>query len=162
MDQRAGLHDFDFFYGSWITQNKRRTNALYRNQEGVWQEFISTVTCIPYLDGRANIDHFEGTLPDGEVRKGLGLRSFDEATQLWSIMWLDNRNPPDLSAVVGKFTDGIGLFYQEMETFDGFPMRVRFLWDNITENTARWQQAFSFDGGATWDTNWIAEHTRKA
>ncbi|GER89012.1 hypothetical protein KDW_31740 [Dictyobacter vulcani] len=162
MDQNTGLHDFDFFHGSWTTQNKRRTNALYHNQEGVWQEFTSTVTCTPYLDGRANIDDFEGTLPDGEVRKGLGLRSFDEATQLWSILWLDNRNPPDLSAVVGKFTDGIGLFYQEMETFDGVPIRVRFMWDNITENTARWQQAFSFDGGTTWDTNWIAEHTRKA
>ncbi|MEO7021683.1 MAG: DUF1579 domain-containing protein [Ktedonobacteraceae bacterium] len=162
MDQHAGLHDFDFFHGSWITQNKRKTNALYHNQEGVWQEFPSTLICTPYLDGRANIDDFEGTLPDGERRKGLGLRSFDEATGLWSIMWLDNRNPPDLSAVVGTFTDGIGFFYQEMETLDGVPMRVRFLWDNITENTARWQQAFSFDGGATWDTNWIAEHTRKA
>ena len=162
MDQHTGLHDFDFFYGSWITQNKRRTNAFYSNREGVWQEFTSILTCTPYLDGRANIDDFEGTLPDGEVRKGLGLRSFDEAAQLWSIMWLDNRNPPDLSAVVGKFTDGIGLFYQEMETLDGVPMRVRFLWDNITETTARWQQAFSFDGGATWDTNWIAEHTRTA
>lgn len=161
MDQHTGLHDFDFFYGSWITQNRRRTNALYRHQEGVWQEFTSTVICTPYLDGRANIDNFEATLPDGEVRKGLGLRSFDETTQLWSSMWLDNRNPPDLSAVVGKFSDGIGLLYQEMETFDGVPMRVRFMWDNITENTARWQQAFSFDGGATWDTNWIAEHTRK-
>lgn len=162
MVQPTGLHDFDFFHGSWTTLNKRRTNALYRHREGVWQEFTSTVTCVPYLDGRANIDHFEGTLPDGEVRKGLGLRSFDEATRLWSIMWLDNYNPPDLSAVVGKFTDGIGLFYQEMETFDGVPMRVRFLWDNITETTVRWQQAFSFDDGATWDTNWIAEHTRKA
>lgn len=161
MDQHNGLQDFDFFHGSWITKNRRRTNALYRDQEGIWQEFTSTLTCTPYLDGRANIDDFEGTLPDGEHRKGLGLRSFDEATGLWSIMWLDNRNPPDLSAVVGKFTDGIGLFYQEMESLDGFPMRVRFLWDNITANTARWQQAFSFDGGETWDTNWIAEHTRK-
>lgn len=161
MEKDNGLHDFDFFYGSWITQNKRRTNALNTKLEGVWQEFNSTVICIPYLDGRANIDDFEATLPDGEVRKGLGLRSFDEVTGLWSSMWLDNRNPPDLSPVVGKFTDGVGLFYQDMETFDGVPIRVRFMWDNITENTARWQQAFSFDGGVTWDTNWIAEHTRK-
>ena len=162
MDQHNGLHDFTFFYGSWITKNKRRTNALYRHREGVWQEFTSTVTCIPYLDDRANIDDFEGILPDGEHRKGLTLRSFDEATGLWSIMWLDNHNPPDLSAVVGKFVDGIGLFYQDMESLDGVPMQVRFMWDNITETTARWQQAFSFDGGETWDTNWIAEHTRKA
>ncbi len=49
MDQHAGLHDFDFFHGSWITQNKRRTNALYHNQEGVWQEFPSILICTPYL-----------------------------------------------------------------------------------------------------------------
>jgi hypothetical protein len=35
------------------------------------------------------------------------------------------------------------------------------MWDNISANSARWQPAFSFDGGVTRDTNWIAEYTRQ-
>jgi hypothetical protein len=49
--------------------------------------------------------------------------------------------------LIGKFENGIGVFNQVVETLDGKPLQMRFTWDEITENTARWQQAFSFDGG---------------
>lgn len=160
MDQDNGIHDFDFWAGEWYTLNRRRTNAMYQEKEGEWQTFASFSTAQIYLDGRANVDTFEAILPNGEHRKGMSLRSFNPETRLWSILWLDSSNPPDLSPVVGKFRDGIGLFYEETQTFDGHPVKVRFTWDNITPLTARWSQAFSFNGGQTWDTNWIADHTR--
>jgi hypothetical protein len=39
-------------------------------------------------------------------------------------------------------------------------VRVRFKWTHDTPATARWEQAFSADDGATWETNWIMQMTR--
>lgn len=30
---------------------------------------------------------------------------------------------------------------------------------HATAVSATWEQAFSFDNGATWDTNWVTRHT---
>jgi hypothetical protein len=89
------------------------------------------------------------------------IRAYDEDTQQWSLMWLDNKNQPDFRPLVGKFENGVGSFRQVVEMPDGQSLHVRFTWDEITEVSARWQQAFSFDGGQSWDTNWIMEFTRK-
>ena len=37
---------------------------------------------------------------------------------------------------------------------------VRFVWSKITANSAHWEQAFSADGGATWETNWHMDFAR--
>jgi hypothetical protein len=63
--------------------------------------------------------------------------------------------------VRGRFHGGVGTFYAD-DTFKDKPIRVRFLWSGIQANTCRWEQAFSPDGGATWETNWIMEFTRLA
>jgi hypothetical protein len=34
---------------------------------------------------------------------------------------------------------------------------VRFVWSQIYTPEPRWEQAFSADGGQTWETNWIME-----
>jgi hypothetical protein len=46
--------------------------------------------------------------------------------------------------------------------FEGQPIRVRFLWLEITARSPRWEQAFSPDGGTSWKTNWIMTFTRIA
>jgi hypothetical protein len=43
---------------------------------------------------------------------------------------------------------------------NGQPVKVRFEWGHDSASTARWEQAFSYDGGTTWRTNWIMELTR--
>ncbi|HET8840168.1 MAG TPA: DUF1579 domain-containing protein [Ktedonobacteraceae bacterium] len=147
--------DFDFLLGSWNIHN------AYINREGAWQEFEARHTGEEkHLDGRVLVEHFEGTLSNGDTTKGMTIRAFDPQTHYWSIVWLDNRNRPDFRPMLGKFQDGVGLFYQDTEAPDGRPMRMRYTWDNITEHTARWQQAISFDGGNSWDTNWIMDFTR--
>ncbi len=160
----SGAHDFDFLLGEpWNIHNRRRTNALEHDREGIWEEFEAHHIGVgKYLDGRTVIDLFEGgTFPGGEIRKGMTLRAFDEQTQLWSLMWLDNHNPPDFRPLLGRFDDGLGVFSQVIETPDGLPLHMRFTWDEITSYTARWQQAFSFDGGKNWETNWVMEFTRQ-
>lgn len=64
---------------------RRRTNAIYPEKEGVWEEFEASHTGEKYLDGKVIIDHFEGIFPDGEVRKGMTIRAYDEETKQWSL-----------------------------------------------------------------------------
>jgi hypothetical protein len=63
--------------------------------------------------------------------------------------------------VRGGFKDGVGVF-QGADTYNGRPIIARFRWTEITANTAKWDQAFSTDGGKTWETNWRMEFTRAA
>jgi hypothetical protein len=112
------------------------------------------------MDGRANIDDSVFNLPDGEVR-GVGLSAYDSATGQWAIWGLDGRNPhgPLGPPIKGRFDNGIGTLYAD-DTFRGKPIRVRVIWSHLTPTIARWEQAFSPDGGNTWETNWITDFRR--
>ena len=48
------------------------------------------------------------------------------------------------------------------ERLDGKRILVRFIWSDITATTCRWEQAFSADGGKTWEVNWVMESSRTA
>jgi hypothetical protein len=61
--------------------------------------------------------------------------------------------------VKGRFQNGVGTLYAD-DTFKGKAIRVRFIWSHITPSSAHWEQAFSPDGGKTWETNWIIDFTR--
>jgi hypothetical protein len=118
-----------------------------------------TVDARPMLDGAANVDDNVLDLPAGPVR-AMSIRSFDRATGTWSIWWLDGGNPKVLETpMVGSFVDGVGTFLAD-DTFDGRPIRARFLWTRMETGSPRWEQAYSVDGGATWETNWIMDFTR--
>jgi hypothetical protein len=99
-------------------------------------------------------------MPEGPYH-GASIRAYDPKTQRWSIWWLDSRFPGAIDTpVVGGFDEcGVGSFYAD-ETFEGRPIKVRFLWTNITPASRQWEQAFSEDGGRTWETNWIMWFTR--
>lgn len=162
----SGVNDFDFLLAEWKIVNKRRkvrllTDDPEHNKDTSWEEFPATGgRAIKQLDGRVFIDYYNGTLPEGEQIQGMTVRAFDFDTRLWSFIWLDNRQPADFTPLVGKFQDGVGEFFQVIKTSQGKPLHVRFTWDNLRATSARWQQAFSLDGGETWDTNWIMEFSR--
>lgn len=61
--------------------------------------------------------------------------------------------------VRGGFDKGLGVFHGD-DSHEGRPIRVRHLWSRITENAARWEQAFSPDRRGNWETNWYMDFTR--
>jgi hypothetical protein len=151
--------DFDFFMGNWRVRHRRLKDRL--SGCTIWQEFSGTSVCRKILGGWGNLDDNEIDLPGGAYR-AVTLRAYDPAQALWSIWWLDGRHPTRLDTpVVGRFVSGIGTFYAD-DTLAKKPIRVRFLWSHITPASCRWEQAFSPDGGAFWEVNWVMEFQRVA
>lgn len=89
------------------------------------------------------------------------MRLFDPAKRRWSIWWIDGRVLKLDAPVHGGFADGVGTFIGE-DSFEGRPILVRFTWSEITDDAARWSQAFSDDGGRTWEVNWDMRFRRTA
>ena len=149
--------DFDFLMGSWTLRNRRLKEALAGSDE--WIEFDSTVVARPVWGGLANIDEYEAlNTPWGEIH-GLTLRLYDEKSQQWSIYWANRNNGRLDPPMSGRWTNGLGEFYDQ-EIYRGQMIYVRFLWSNESQNIARWEQAFSDDGGKAWEINWIMDFAR--
>jgi hypothetical protein len=148
----SGVHDFDFLIGEWRVHSRKLKERLVGNQE--WEEFEGTIHSMKTLNGFGNIDDTVFNLPSGDYR-GMAPRAYDPKTGLWAIWWIDARNPHGAvdPPVKGRFVNGVGTFYAD-DTLRGKPIKVRFTWSHITGNTAQWEQAFSGDGGKTWETNW--------
>ena len=149
--------NFDFLIGRWRVQHHRLKQRLQGSTE--WDDFPGTCWCWKLLNGQGNVDDNVLEFPQGPYRAA-SLRAFDPRTRLWAIWWLDARMSDRLSVPVrGGFDDGVGVFLAD-DTFEGRPIRVRYVWSDITPIAARWQQAFSPDGGASWETNWIMDFAR--
>jgi hypothetical protein len=113
----------------------------------------------PILGGCGNVDDNVLPLPGGTYRAST-VRTFDAATSLWSIWWFDGRTSHALEPpVTGRFSDGVGEFHAD-DTLRGAPIRVRFQWLDANTPSPCWEQAFSPDAGATWETNWMMRFTR--
>jgi hypothetical protein len=156
-----GRHDFDFLFGTWQVHNRKLTSVLQGSTD--WIEFETTAGAHPILGGLGNVDSFrnEGTLDAGPW-EGCTIRLFDPDTARWSIQWASTKQPGGLEPpVVGGFSDGQGVFFGD-DVLNGRDIRVRFYWKDITQTSARWEQAFSQDGGQTWETNWVMTLRRAA
>ena len=153
-----GPRDFDFLIGTWQVHHRRLKERLANNHE--WIEFDGTCRNYPLMNSWANVDENVFNMPGGAYR-GVGLRSYDPKSDQWAIWWLDGRYPfANLDPPVkGRFVDGVGTFETD-STFNGKPIRVRFVWSRITSTTAHWEQSFSPDGGKTWETNWVMDFQR--
>ncbi len=149
-------YDFDFLFGRWQIENER----LPKHFQGfeTWEKFKATGEVRSILGGIGNMDDFvpENWRP-GFI--GMTLRLFNPNTQQWSIYWMSNQTGTLEPPVVGAFKDGVGVFEGD-DTLEGRTIRVRFVWSEITANTALWEQEFSDDAGITWEKNWIMRFKR--
>lgn len=155
--RRDGERDFDFFFGSWRGHHRRLKNPLTGSTE--WYEFEGICTARPVFGGKANFDEAALESPLGRI-EGFTLRLYDPQTHLWSLYWGTMKNGLTLPPTVGAFNDdGVGEFFNE-EEFDGKHIICRYRWCDITPQSCRWEQAFSVDDGATWETNWTMDWVR--
>lgn len=151
-----GRRDFDFLIGEWRGRS-RRLDTWLRGSD-TWEEFDARLTVRHVLGGLGNVDEVTFDRAGGPAR-GMTLRLFSPSARQWSLYWADDRTVELFSPMIGAFTGGVGEFYGH-EAWEGRWIYSRFIWSGITERTARWEQAFSVDGGKNWETNWVVDFTR--
>jgi hypothetical protein len=146
------VEDFDFLVGRWQVRHQCRIRSA-------WQEFDGVCEMRKTLGGWANLDENSWTTPTSDHR-ALTLRLFDPERAAWSIFWLDTTWPGTFGPpVIGGFNGTHGVFFGDDE-LEGRPIRVRFDWFVDTPNACRWEQAFSLDADAAWQTNWRMDFAR--
>ena len=155
----SAVRDFDFLHGHWRVRHRRLKDRLVGSTD--WQEFEGTAVNWPTLDGAGNVDDNVLELPAGTYR-AMSVRAFDPQTNQWALWWVDSRfahGPLDPPMVGGFGEDGVGQFFSDT-TYEGRPIVMRFLWTGVASGSPRWEQAFSTDGGSSWEVNWVMDFER--
>lgn len=152
----AATHDFDFMDGDWDVTNRRLKVRGGGSED--WDVFPSFQRAQLLMGGTVSVDE-----SDFSTRgfKGMTLRLYDPAKDQWAIYWISSKDGLLQPPVFGRFTDGRGVFAGD-DVDEGRPIKVLFDWSGTDTDTPRWSQAFSYDDGKTWETNWIMEFRRPA
>jgi hypothetical protein len=157
--ERSGAHDFDWEIGAWTTTVRVRSNPLSGDAPR-WVDYAGISVVKPLLDGRANFVELSVGGTQGKIEGG-SLRLYGSQSGQWSLNYANLRNGLLTSPVYGRFdASGRGLFYGS-DTLDGRAILVRFVITRISPDEARFEQAYSADGGVTWEDNWVAVDRRK-
>ena len=153
---RNGSHDFDFEIGAWRTHVSRLLHPLTGSSS--WVDYDGTSVVRKVWGGRANLLELDVKGPAGRI-EALNLRLYDPNAHQWSLSFANSAAGTLVQPTVGGFRDGRGEFYDQ-ETLDGRAIFNRFVVTCPTRDSCRFEQAFSADGGKSWETNWIATDTR--
>ena len=154
--QHDGQHDFDFELGIWKTHLKVLRHSP--NAGTAWVEYEGTSVVHSIWEGRANMVELEVDGLSGHV-EAINLRLYNPAAHQWSLNFANASQGTMSVPTVGEFKNGRGEFYDQ-EVVNGRTVLVRNVWSDISANSCHFEQAFSGDGGRTWETNWIADDTR--
>ncbi len=153
---KDGSHDFDFEIGVWDTQVKLLKRPLTGSTE--WVEFQGKSTVREVLGGKANMVELSVKNAAGGGIEGASLRLYDPQARQWSLNFFNTADGHLTPPVFGEFSEGRGLFYGS-DTLNGRAIFVRFEIIKVKDGVYRFEQAFSADGGKTWELNWIATDT---
>jgi hypothetical protein len=123
-----------------------------------WVEYVGTSVVRKGWDGRANLVELDVKGPAGRI-EGLSLRLYNPQSRQWSLNFANSNGGTMTPPVTGEFRSGRGEFFGQ-ETLNGRAIYVRFVISDVTPTSCRFEQAFSEDGGKTWEVNWIAVDTR--
>jgi hypothetical protein len=160
-DQRTATghdsqHDFDFHIGSWKTHVSRLVHPLTGST--TWAQYEGTTVVRKVWNGRANLVELEVDGAAGHLEL-LSLRLYNPESHQWSLNVTSSQAGVLGAPTIGDFKNGRGEFFDQ-ETFNGRVILVRFVISDITADSCHFEQAFSADGGKTWEVNWIATDTR--
>jgi hypothetical protein len=156
-DSGGHENDWRWLAGNWDVWHERLRDRLVGST--TWDEFGGKCNSWPTLGGLGNVDDCLLYLPSGTYR-AIGPRAFDPATGKWSIWWLDGRSASKLDPpVIGGFVAQEGEFFGD-DVHKGTPVKVRFRWHETGGKRPHWDQAFSTDGGKSWEINWRNYFTR--
>lgn len=154
--KRDGSRDFDFEIGTWKTHLKRLLHPLTGSTE--WAEYEGTSVVRKVWGGRANLVELEVHGATGTFQ-GLNLRLYNPQSHQWSLNFARSDIGVFSQPTIGEFKNGRGEFFDQ-EIVNGRAIFVRFVISVISPDLCRFEQAFSDDGGKTWEVNWIATDTR--
>ena len=157
---RDGSHDFDFLIGNWKARLKQLAEPLTGSTRWVEYEGVSQTHKIP--GSNANWEEVKVDAAKEDLHKhGQTLRLYNPASRQWNIYLVDvDKGTLGLPPTVGGYVDGrIELF--DYEDWKGRMVLVRFRWSHTGRDHALMEQAFSPDGGKTWEANWILDLTRE-
>jgi hypothetical protein len=156
---RDGQRDFDWEIGTWTTKVRVLRNPL-SGKPAEWAEYQGTSVVKPLMDGRWNMVELSVAGPAGKIEGG-SLRLYNPQSRQWSLNFASLRNGMLTAPVYGGFDQrGRGAFYGS-DMLDGRAILVRFVITPKSPDEVLFEQAFSIDGGGTWETNWIATDTRR-
>ncbi len=154
--KRNGQHDFDFEFGTWKAHIRRLQHPLTGSKD--WVEYDGSSIVRKVWGGRANLGELDVSGSAGRI-EGLSLRLYNPQTDQWAISWANSRDGNLTVPLTGRFEAGRGEFYSA-DTLDGRAIFARFIFSDMQTTTFQLEQAFSGDGGKTWETNWIATFNR--
>ena len=156
---RHGQHDFDWEIGTWTTKVRVLRNPL-SGKPPEWAEYQGTSVVKPLMNGRWNLVELSVAGPTGTIEGG-ALRLYNPKSGQWSLNYASLGNGLLTAPVYGSFDGrGVGRFYGS-DTLDGRAILVRFVITPKSASQAEFEQAYSADGGVTWETNWFATDTRR-
>jgi hypothetical protein len=153
---RDGQHDFDFEIGTWKTHLKRLVHPLTGST--TWVECDGTTVVRKVWGGKANLVELEVDCPSAHLELA-SWRLYNPESHQWNLNVTNVSQGMLGTPSIGDFRNGRGEFYGQ-DKLNGRAILDRFVISDITPNSCHFEQAFSEDGGKTWEVNWIGTDTR--
>jgi hypothetical protein len=149
-------NDFDFDIGTFKSHSSRLLKPLSGSTE--WAETDGTTVVSRVWGGRANLAEIHIDPPFGPI-DFLALRWYSPTARQWFLTFANAANGTVGVPLAGVFKDG-RLDLYDAEPLDNKQILVHFaIWPTSKDSGAS-EQAFSADGGKTWEVNYKTRYTR--
>lgn len=149
--ESAAQRAFDWQFGRWQVHMTRLVGPLTGSH--TWRPMDGTVAVDKVWGGRANLAVID-TRGSSDHLQFISLRLYNPKSRQWSLNFSTRGSGILGTPMLGTFENGRGTFYSQ-DQLDGKPIRCRFIFSNLTSGPGSEEQAFSQDGGQTWEVNWI-------